>query len=88
MSLSSQSPIRALRPKGTILVLHRDLIKMELALTYLTDDLLADMIGRMIPHRDNIVAELFLHRIWWARRWDARWCPINVRLSSDQMEIF
>jgi len=45
---------------------HHGLLEMGLTPTYLTDDLLADMIERVIPHRDNIVAERFLRRITWA----------------------
>jgi UDP-sulfoquinovose synthase len=45
---------------------HQGLLEMGLTPTYLTDDLLADMIERVIPHRDNIVAERFLRRISWA----------------------
>ena len=45
---------------------HRGLLEMGLTATYLTDDSLAAMIERVIPHRGRIAADRFLRRISWA----------------------
>jgi UDP-sulfoquinovose synthase len=45
---------------------HQGLLELGLAATYLTDELLAGMIERVLPHRGNVVAERFLRRISWA----------------------
>ena len=45
---------------------HQGLVELGLTPTHLTDELLAGMIERVLPHRGNIVAERFLRRILWA----------------------
>lgn len=45
---------------------HRGLIELGLTPTYLTDDLLADMIRRVIPHGNAIATDRFLRRITWS----------------------
>ena len=45
---------------------HQGLLELGLTPTYLTDELLAGMIERVLPHRGNIIAERFLRRISWA----------------------
>jgi UDP-sulfoquinovose synthase len=44
---------------------HQGLLELGFTPTYLTDELLEAMIERVLPHRDNIVAERFLRRISW-----------------------
>ena len=45
---------------------HQGLLEMGLTPTYLTDDSLAAMIERVLPHRGNIVADRFIRRVTWA----------------------
>jgi UDP-sulfoquinovose synthase len=45
---------------------HQGLLEMGLTPTYLTDDLLAAMIERVLSHRDHIVADRFVRRAKWA----------------------
>jgi UDP-sulfoquinovose synthase len=44
---------------------HQGLLEMGLTPTYLTDDVLAGMIERVLPYRDNIITDRFLRRISW-----------------------
>lgn len=45
---------------------HHGLLEMGLTPTYLTDDLLAAMIERVLSHRDDIIADRFVRRVKWA----------------------
>jgi UDP-sulfoquinovose synthase len=44
---------------------HQGLMEMGLTPTYLTDDVLAGMIERVLPYRENIAPDRFLRRIFW-----------------------